>query len=265
MINSGLIYDIKKYAIHDGPGIRSTVFLKGCPLDCWWCHNPESRQTVPESRKNLRPHKSVPLLSRTTEFVGSKVEAADVMDELRKDVLFYDQSGGGVTFSGGEPMLQPDFLKSMLEICQSEDIHTAVDTSGYVEFDVFERLVPHMDLILYDIKLMDDQLHKKYIGVSNQLILENIQKLNEMDVNIRVRVPLIPGITDTENNLADIIDFLKQETELRDVDVLPFNSMGKSKYERLENDYRLAEMQMQSPEKLNLIKALFQDEGFIVG
>lgn len=265
MINTGIIYDIKKYAIHDGPGIRTTVFLKGCPLDCWWCHNPESRQTVPESRKNLRPHKSVPLLSQTPEFVGTRVNVEDVMAELRKDVLFYDQSGGGVTFSGGEPMLQPDFLKDLLEICNSEDIHTTVDTSGYVEFDDLKNIVQFTDLFLYDLKLMNDQLHQKYTGVSNRLILENVQKLQELDVDIQIRVPLIPGITDTEINLVEIIDFLKQKTALRNVDVLPFNSMGKSKYERLENDYRLGDMQMQSPEKLEWIKALFQDEGFKVG
>lgn len=265
MLHSGLIYDIKKYAIHDGPGIRTTVFLKGCPLDCWWCHNPESRQTVPESRKNLHPHKYIRLLSKTPDFVGSRVNAADVMDELRKDVLFYDQSGGGVTFSGGEPMLQPDFLKSMLEVCQSEEIHTAVDTSGYVAFDVLHEIAEYTDLFLYDLKLMDDELHKKYVGFSNRLILENIVKLQELDVKIQVRIPLIPGITDTDNNLSDIMKFLKEKTRLKGVDLLPFNQMGKSKYERLEIEYRIGELKMQSPEKIELIKTLFRDEGFNIG
>ncbi len=264
MPNSGLIYDIKKYAIHDGPGIRTTIFLKGCPLDCWWCHNPESRSREPQSRKNLRPQKSIAMFANIPQLVGVRVSTAAVMEEIRKDVLFYDQSGGGVTFSGGEPLLQADFLKSMLKICRHENIHTAVDTSGYVDFSAFEKVLGFTDVFLYDIKLMDDALHRKFTGVSNRLILENLIKLQEKNVTLRVRIPLIPAITDTELNLKAIISFLKNETQYKEIDLLPFNQMGESKYERLDMEYRTGPLKMQSTEEIEEMKALFQKEGFRV-
>lgn len=264
MPNSGFIYDIKKYAIHDGPGIRTTVFLKGCPLDCWWCHNPESRNPLPQNRKKLRPQKSLTLFAETPQLVGVRVSAEAVMKEIRKDILFYDQSGGGVTFSGGEPLLQEDFLTSLLKSCRKEDIHTAVDTSGYVKFTAFEKILDFTNVFLYDIKLLDDGLHRKYTGVSNRLIFENLKKLQQKGAAIRVRIPLIPGITDTKLNLEGIISFLKSETQFKRVDLLPFNRMGESKYERLEVEYRLGKREMQTAEEIEKIKTLFLLEGFQV-
>ena len=260
----GLIFDIKKYAIHDGPGIRTTVFLKGCPLECWWCHNPESRSRVPQSRKKLRPQKAMPLFADTPQLVGVRVSTGAVMEEIRKDVLFYDQSGGGVTLSGGEPLLQADFLKSLLKICRHENIHTAVDTSGYVDFNAFEKILDFTDVFLYDVKLIEDALHRKYTGVSNRLILENLVKLQEKNVALRVRIPLIPAITDTESNLNAIISFLKNETQYKEIDLLPFNQMGESKYERLEVECRTGSLKMQSAEEIEEIRMLFRNEGFRV-
>lgn len=264
MSDTGIIYDIKKYAIHDGPGIRTTIFFKGCPLDCWWCHNPESRSRVPEDRRQLRPQKNLTLLARTPELVGTQVSENEVMAEIRKDLVFYDESDGGVTFSGGEPLLQPDFLATLLTQCKDENIHTAVDTSGSVEFDVFEKIMTQVDLFLYDIKLINDQLHQKYTGVSNRLILENLIKLQEKARAIRVRIPLIPGITDTESNLKEIINFLKKKTQLKEVDLLPFNQMGEAKYERLEVDYRIGKLEMQSEAEIERMKDMFRSSGFSV-
>jgi len=264
MSNTGIIYDIKKYAIHDGPGIRTTVFFKGCPLECWWCHNPESRLRVPENRRQLRPQKNLPLLAHTHEMVGKQVSSNDVMAEIRKDLVFYDESGGGVTFSGGEPLLQPDFLGTILTHCNDENIHTAVDTSGSVAFEVFEKILDKVDLFLYDIKLINNKVHQKYTGISNRLILENLIKLQEKARAVWVRIPLIPGLTDTKSNLNEIINFLKNETQLREVDPLPYNQMGESKYERLEVDYRMGRLKMQSVEQIEKMKDLFRAAGFMV-
>ena len=170
MQTTGIIYDLKKYAIHDGPGIRTTVFLKGCPLDCWWCHNPESRKNEPQSSGKKNLHKNLALLNSDKNLIGIKVTTNEVMHEIRKDVLFYDESGGGVTFSGGEPLQQTDFLKMLLAECKAEHIHTVVDTSGYVEYKYFEEIRSLTDLFLYDLKFIDDALHLKYTGVSNRLM-----------------------------------------------------------------------------------------------
>ena len=204
------------------------------------------------------------MFADTPQLVGVRVSTGAVMEEIRKDVLFYDQSGGGVTLSGGEPLLQADFLKSLLKICRHENIHTAVDTSGYVDFNAFEKILDFTDVFLYDVKLIDDALHRKYTGVSNRLILENLVKLQEKNVALRVRIPLIPAITDTESNLNAIISFLKNETQYKEIDLLPFNQMGESKYERLEVECRTGSLKMQSAEEIEEIRMLFRNKGFRV-
>ncbi len=259
---TGIIYDIKKYAIHDGPGIRTTVFLKGCPLDCWWCHNPESRDPSPQPRGKMRPVKNMPLLDSSDQHIGVRVTAEAVLGEIRKDILFFDESGGGVTFSGGEPLMQPVFLNFLLKACKAEAIHTVVDTTGFASFKTIEDLASYVDLFLYDIKLLDDALHKKYTGVSNKRILENLLKMDSAGYPLRLRIPLIPQFTDSKENLESIALFLKENTRIREVELLPYNSMGESKYERLGMDFRPGRHAAQSEAELEIKRDYFRAAGF---
>lgn len=257
----GIIYDIKRYAIHDGPGIRTTVFLKGCPLDCWWCHNPESRDPNPEPRGNMRSVKNLPLLQDNDGWIGKQVHVGEVMEEVMKDRLFFEQSGGGVTFSGGEPLLQFDFLNALLAACKEEEIHTVVDTTGYTSWEHLSAVCAKVDLFLYDLKLMDDVLHKKYTGVSNRLILDNLIQMDRAGCPLLIRVPLIPGITDTEENLSAIARFLKEKTSIRRVELLPYNNMGESKYERLNMPVRTGHLLAQEEIEVQGLKEIFAASG----
>ena len=241
-----MIFDIKKFALHDGPGIRTTIFFSGCPLNCRWCHNPECKT------------------DQVTKFSGLTEDALFylVMKEIGKDRIFYEESGGGVTFSGGEPLLQADFLTRLLESCRKSGIHTAVDTCGHAGFDVFEQLLPLTGLFLYDLKLMDEQAHLNYTGVSNRLILNNLKRLALMQADIRIRIPLIPGITDTEANLTAIAECLTGLSAIRYIDLLPFNIYGKSKYRKLKRETDFGPLPAQSEEELKKISALFRNAGF---
>jgi len=180
-----------------------------------------------------------------------------VLKEISKDIIFYDESGGGVTFSGGEPMMHPVMLMRLLESCKKLGIHTAVDTCGHADFDIFEKLYPLTDLFLYDLKLMDDDSHRKYTGVSNKIILDNLRKLAKMEANIRIRIPLIPGITDTEENLTTIADFITGLRTIKNIDLLPFNVFGKSKYRKLQRESMFSDLQTQSEEELLRISGVF--------
>ncbi|MDH4157540.1 MAG: glycyl-radical enzyme activating protein [candidate division Zixibacteria bacterium] len=220
---NGTIFDIKKFAIHDGPGIRTTVFFKGCPLDCWWCHNPECRETTDNQA-------AVP---------GREVSVSEVMTEIEKDTVFYEQSGGGVTFSGGEPLAQMDFLKTLLGACRQKEIHTALDTCGFAPWEEFEKILGLVDLFLYDLKIMDDTQHRKYTGQPNALILENLQRLSREDVRINLRVPLVPGITDSDDNLDAIAGFVSNLPGISHVSLLPYNKLGEDKLRRFRRVNRL--------------------------
>ena len=187
----GIIFDIKHYAIHDGPGIRTTVFLKGCPLGCWWCHNPESRSG--DIFQYKKQEKIEGRIVEQIETIGKNYTVPEVMKEIEKDIVFFEESGGGVTFSGGEPFKQTEFLKELLKCCKKQEIHTCVDTTGYVKTDQLEKAALFTDLFLFDLKHFDDKMHIKYTGVSNKQILENLQLLDEMGKSVQIRYPLIPG------------------------------------------------------------------------
>lgn len=248
MTASGLIFDIKHFAIHDGPGIRTTVFFKGCPLKCWWCHNPESRNPeIEELNVNRRGRNGD---NPDTETIGRIVSVNDVMTDVLKDRVFYEQSGGGITVSGGEPLLQPDFLVDLLTACRREAVATAIDTTGYATAETLERLTGLADLYLYDLKFMDDEAHRKHTGISNQTMLENLAWLAETGVSIRVRVPLIPGVTDGEANLTAIARFVKALDRDIAVDILPFNLLARDKFSKFNLTNKLLHMQTQSPEKI---------------
>jgi pyruvate formate lyase activating enzyme len=186
------------------------------------------------------------------------------MAEIKKDNIFYDQSGGGVTFSGGEPLLQPLFLKSLLSCCRRENIHTIVDTSGYVPFDDWAMVIDDTDEWYYDLKLIDNIEHRKYTGVSNKLILENLVRLNHYKASIVIRIPLIPGITDTEKNLTGLCEYLGSHKILKPVSLLPYNKFGENKRLRFGMDDRLGGRSMQSKEELRMMIEIFRRNGFRV-
>lgn len=245
----GKIFNIQHFSLHDGPGIRTTVFFKGCPLRCAWCHNPEgisgSVQTVfiPEKcikcgicRDIRNEETALNCPAAAIEVTGREISDEELMKEILSDSEFYASSGGGVTFSGGEPLLQTEFLKVLLEKCVKHGIHTAIDTSGFAPAEKFALINDQADLYLFDLKLINDELHKKYTGVSNMLILNNLKYLSDSGKRIFIRIPLIPGITDTDENIEGIIDFLK-DIKFEQINLLSYHAFAKNKYIKLGLEY----------------------------
>ena len=252
----GIIFDIKRFAVHDGPGIRTTIFFKGCPLKCWWCANPEGQNPDPEEILSVFNQKSDDDCLK--EIVGKEVTAEEVMNEVSKDRIFYEESEGGITFSGGEPLMQSVFLSSLLSLCKEEGFHTVIDTSGYAPKDILEEILDNVDLFLYDLKLFNDEEHVKYTGVSLDLILDNLQFLCKKEQEIIVRIPIIPNITDSAENINQIGEFISNLKCILRVDILPFNKMGEAKYRRLEKPYMLNNITPPSEGRMNEIKNLLE-------
>ena len=295
---SGYVFDIKRYAIHDGPGIRTTVFFKGCPLRCRWCHNPESWKARPEL--SLRPSRcircgrcvelcpchAVSLLSDgpvtdpekcafcgecvaacptgAREIIGKKMTVAEVMAQVKKDVIFYDQSGGGVTCSGGEGLTQPQFLLGLLAACRAEGIHTAIDTTCYVGPEVIRSVAGVTDLFLCDIKHMDSKVHEQYTGVGNELILDNIRMLSGMATEVHIRIPIVPGFNDGHDNIEQTVRFVQSLQTVHRVDILPYNRGGLEKRRRLVGETDLMEAQVPSDDTMAVIAETFRAYGFEV-
>lgn len=254
----GYIFDIKKYAVYDGPGIRTTIFFKGCPLNCWWCHNPESQ--VQSTEKILKS--SFRTSSNKYEDIGMEMKLEKVISEIQKDELFYEESGGGVTFSGGEPLMQIDFLKELLDYCKDQQIHTSLDTCGHTSWEQMEKIKDKVDLFLWDIKLINEQEHQKYTGVSNKWILSNLRKLDSEHKNISIRIPIIPTITSTNENIEEIIQFLESLENHYDIELLPYHTIGKGKYKRLQREYKLDEIVPPTKEEMDDIKKSFTSKGY---
>ncbi|MCB0589270.1 MAG: glycyl-radical enzyme activating protein [Phaeodactylibacter sp.] len=256
----GLIFDIKRYAIHDGPGIRTTVFFKGCPLSCWWCHNPESRSPKPE--KAIKTVRIGNTEFRREETVGRYYSVQEVMAAILRDQVFMEQSGGGATFSGGEPMMQAPFLLALLKACKTEGIHTAVDTSGIAARAAFRRILPFTDLFLFDLKHLDDQKHREYTAASNRLILENLRLIAESGVDIWLRVPVIPGYNDDERNLERLRLFIKdnQRSNVRRLSLLPYHPV-ETKYGRCNQEFKLTELEPPSRERMLALQKAFESTG----
>lgn len=291
---TGTIINIQKYSIHDGPGIRTTVFFKGCPLNCWWCHNPESQKLgsqimfFKEKCKGCYlcikrcPQKAIEFIkgypvtdeskcnfcgkccdfcpSNAREFVGKEITVKELMKEIMKDEAFYDESNGGVTFSGGEPLVHSEYLNNVLEICKYKGIHTAIETSGYATWDQFEKISDNVDLFLYDIKHMNNKKHLKYMGTGNTIILENLKKLSEKGSNIYIRMPIIAGINDDDENIDVAVDFISNLNIIQ-VNLLPYHKMGMDKYRRLDREYRLSGLEIPSNEVMNKIVDKFKKVG----
>ncbi len=242
----GILFNIKRFALHDGPGIRTTVFLKGCTQKCRWCHNPEC----------FNPGVS--------NGIGKEVTVDEVLREIEKEVIFYDESGGGVTFSGGEPLMQPRFLAAVLDRCREKDIHIALDTAGSVPPPVFNTVVDKVDLFLYDLKLLDENDHIKYTGISNKHTLKNLETLSRKGKNVIVRFAVIPGITDTEENIRAAAVLVSGLKGIRNLDVLPYHKTAASKYARLKIENRMKDAESPSLERIGAIVKTFESYGLNV-
>ena len=253
--SKGVIFDIQHYSLHDGPGIRTTVFLKGCPLNCWWCHNPEGQNPEPERIWTSQ--------TANYEIIGREVTVDEVMVEIEKDRVFYDESGGGVTFSGGEPLMQPYFLEKLLDACQTREISTTLDTCGYASWEIMEKIKDKVDLFLYDLKMIDDKKHQKYTGVSVSPILSNLKRLDNEGKNIIIRFPIITGITETEENIQQFTEWIAQLDSIKEINLLPFHKIGYSKYEKLNRENKLLNLNLPSPERLDKLMDTFRELGFI--
>ena len=297
---TGTIFDIRRFSVHDGPGLRTTVFFKGCPLRCLWCHNPESQHRRPELLywaerctkcqacvascaqgairwDGDRPVRDVEkctlsgacveaCYSDARQIAGTRMTVEDVMSEIRRDIPFYEGSSvrGGATFSGGEPLLQPDFLLALLQACKASEIHTALDTSGFAKWETIDRVRPLVDLFLYDLKLMDPLRHRKYTLVFNTRILDNLRRLSTLGHNIIVRVPVIPGINDDVGNLQALGRFAADLPGLNRIDLLPYHHAAMNKYERLHRTYRLPNLHTPSEDHLAEIAGVLEGYGLQV-
>ena len=240
----GRIFEIKRFSVHDGAGIRTTVFFKGCNLRCAWCHNPEG--LLFEAQEAFYKHKCIgcgecnkksfsigDCLGEARIMYGREITVDELVEEILEDRDFYETSGGGVTFSGGECMLQIDFLEEILKKCKENGIHTAVDTAGHVPYENFKRIMPYTDLFLYDVKCMNSARHKQYTGVGNERILENLSKLLAVGKPVWVRVPIVPTVNDSEEDIAAIHQFFDANGYPEKTELLAYHAMGKHKYDAL--------------------------------
>jgi len=291
----GLVFDIQRFSTQDGPGIRTTVFMKGCPLKCLWCHNAESIDPNPQLMYTPQRcigcdncQKTCPKNAISTDLQGAKhidrglcdrcglcaegcyagaltmvgrwYDVDELLDIACRDMPFYQQSGGGVTVSGGEPSHQTDFVVEFLHRCRLRRIHTAIDTCGYTAFHNLKALAEQSDLVLYDIKHTDLERHRELTGVPNDIILENLAKLDELGVPIIIRVPVIPGYNDDIENMHRLGDLLAHLTNVGKVELLPYHRLGESKYNKIGYEYRLKGLEPPSGEKLEKLRDVLESE-----
>jgi pyruvate formate lyase activating enzyme len=248
-MTSGIVFDIKEFAIHDGPGIRTTVFMKGCPLSCQWCHNPEGQSRQPQIIRSPAGER----------LAGKEYTAKELAGLLNQQATILRANEGGVTFSGGEPLLQADFVAEVIGLL--DDVHILLDTSGYGQEQDFRRLVTRSDLIYFDLKLIDSAAHRHYTGCDNVLILRNLHLLDELGIPFVVRVPLVPGVTDIDQNLASIVKTVRGMSGLQRVELLPYNKAAGAKYEYVGMEFK---PEYDQTTELNLNTALFEQAGIKV-
>jgi pyruvate formate lyase activating enzyme len=288
---TGRVFNVQRFSLHDGPGIRTTVFLKGCPARCLWCHNPESQTFGPEvirvetrcascgTCETVCPHRAPPPGSGlctacgacveacptgAREMVGREVAADEVMEEVLRDRVFFRGSGGGVTLSGGEPLAQPTFLRALLTLARCHGIHTAVDTCGFAPRETLLGLVPLVDLFLFDVKLLDDRRHRELTGLPSAPILRNLRVLAAAHPAVWIRVPVVPGHTDDERDLAAIAELANELPGVRHVSLLPYHATGSAKARRLGRDTSLEPLTPPAPERMEALAGLFRDRGLAV-
>ncbi|WP_346917302.1 trans-4-hydroxy-L-proline dehydratase activase [Clostridium sp.] len=298
MLNLPKIINIQKYSIHDGDGIRTTIFFKGCPLSCLWCHNPESQNYSEELMYNEEKctgcmtcietcHKRAIskeenhvvtdrnkcdlckncldyCVNNAREIVGKEYTVAQLIKEAEKDRMFYEESSGGITLSGGEVMTQNmDYIEELLKKLKKKGYNIAIDTCGQAPYENYKRVLNYVDTFLYDIKLMDNEKHMKYIGKSNKVILDNLKKLSEAGANINIRIPLVEDINADDESIEEFIKFLKNNINVQKINLLPYHNIGKSKYERLQKVYEGVNFKAPSEKRMKTIKESFEKAGFI--
>jgi len=293
---TGIIFDVKHFAVHDGPGIRTTIFLKGCPLRCLWCHSPESQSPRPEvayypdlcigcgacveacpsGAQTLGTPKILWELctgvgrcaeecyAGATIIYGREASVREMLEEVDKDRLLYETSGGGVTLSGGEPTMQPGFASALLGALKGRGYHTALDTCGHAEWGVLERVVADADLVLYDLKHMDSLTHREITGVTTELIQSNLRRVAESGKALVVRVPVVPGHNDSHENFAAMAGFLGGLEGVEAVELLPYHNMGSPKYMALGREYPLEGLRSPEPGELRELGRLLEAEGLRV-
>lgn len=293
----GIINEIERFAINDGPGIRTLIFFKGCPLRCKWCSNPETQNPLPEiyyfedkcifcqSCIAACPNNAIKAdylrnkvitnrrictgcgncaavcHAQARRLVGIEKNVKEIMKEVKKDEPFYILSGGGVTLSGGEVFFQPDFALEILKACKKEEIDTAIETSGFASWKTMERLLPYIDHVLIDIKHMNSSLHKYWTGVSNELILENIKRIDAQKKDYIIRIPLIPGVNDGEENIKELKNFIRELQNIKEIHVLPYHTLGRGKYRYLEREYELEHLKKYTKEEIKKIVSKLEIEG----
>ena len=247
----GRIFDIQKYSVHDGPGIRTIVFLKGCALWCKWCCNPESQSFEIENMKT----------EGTSKLIGRDVTAGEVIEEVRKDIAYYRRSGGGLTLSGGEMLLQPDFSLALLKLAKKAGINTAVESTGFAPFETIEKLLPYIDTYLLDIKHINSDKHKEFTGKENTLILENAVKIAQLSKKCIVRVPTIPTFNDSPDEIREIARFAKNSMRISEMNLLPYHRFGEDKYTGLGRNYPMGDVKTPSDEHMEMLKKVCEEEG----
>jgi pyruvate formate lyase activating enzyme len=297
--SSGWIFNIQRFSVHDGPGIRTTVFLKGCPIRCLWCSNPESQRMEPQivywHERCIRCDACVAVCPQSAievdeaghkrvlqercdlcgrcleecyagalEQIGRLATVDEVLSLVEEDRLFYDQSAGGVTLSGGEPTIQPRFSQRLLQGCQERGIHTTIDTCGHAPWDAWEALLPYLDLILYDLKEIDPARHERYVGVSNELIVDNLRRLARTDKPVIVRRPVIPGYNDDEESIRALARFVQELGTVHEIDLLPYHRFGQGKYERLGMGYPMGDEPSMKEEDVGDLRDILESYGFQV-
>jgi pyruvate formate lyase activating enzyme len=290
----GTIFNIQRFSIQDGPGIRTTVFLKGCPLRCLWCSNPESQKSFFEvahrdticrrcgrcvevcdvgaislTNKGTKTNRKActncgkcieACVFGARRLYGEKKLVEEVYREVIRDKPFYQNSDGGVTASGGEPLLQAEFVAELFKLCRENGIHTCLDTCGYVVTDSWEKVLPYTNLVLYDLKLMDPSAHLKWTGKSNEKILRGIRLVAELKIPVIIRIPVIPGVNDSGENMKAIARFCAG-TGINEVNLLPYHRFGAGKYAMLDRRYRLGNLRRPEDDKLKELAGIFQTAG----
>ena len=299
MAETPYIFNIQKFSTHDGDGVRTTIFFKGCPLRCMWCHNPESQHYYKElifhhhkctacgrcvakckqGANSIVDGKIVFDRSKCTacgvctdwcitearELAGKEYTVDALVKEAMKDKIFYEQSGGGVTLSGGEVMASQhmDYVEEVCRKLHENGVSVFIDTSGYTDYENLKRILPNVDVFLYDIKVMDPEGHKKYIGVDNSLILENLKKLSDEGAGLYIRLPIIQQVNATDEHIESVIHFLKENNiHARQVNLLPYHDIGKGKYASLDMEYHDDEMSVPVSELMEHFKSMFEEQGF---
>ncbi len=323
-MNSAVIFNIQRFSLHDGPGIRTTVFFKGCPLKCRWCHNPESLNNRIEVLHNKDkcslcgecvkrcPKSAVCIIDEVVEtdmskcslcgecsyycinglreITGKEYSVDELMQIILKDRIFFEESGGGVTLSGGEPVMQIDFIEELLKRLKLENIHTAVDTSGIMPFEYYSRIYKYTDLFLYDIKLVDEDKHKLFTGCSNDNIIDNLKKLSDLysaanvepssestladnnhnlynntdvHIGINIRLPIIEGVNADDEHIDKVIELING-LGIKNINLLPYHNISEHKYKNLNMKYESAGMSVPSDEKMNSFKNKLESKGYVV-